>query len=198
MESKIKTKNVIIILIVLSIILITAVGVSFSIFFNKQEKNVKEIVKTGIVSMNYKSEVNGLQLADLTPVADSIAKENRLEGSYFDFSISSEFDNDTTVDYEIALIKDQSSTIPDENVMVYLEKQSSGTYAKVNDPQPFSAIKKKTKLGSPAKSMILDKVSLTSDKVDNYRLRIWVKEGSIITDPNASYKVRVNVYAKAK
>lgn len=198
MESKAKTKNVVIFLVLLSVILVAVIGISFSSFFKKQEKNVKEIVKTGTVSMNYKSEVNGLQLVDLTPIADSVAKENRLEGSYFDFSVSSEFNDDTVVDYEIALIKDQSSTIPDEDVMVYLEKQSSGTYAKVKDSQPFTPIKKKTKLGSPAKSMILDKVSLSSNQVDNYRLRIWVKEGAVITDPNATYKVRVNVYGKAR
>ncbi len=198
MESNSKTKNVVIFLVLLSIILILVIVISFSSFFKKQEKNVREIVKTGTVSMNYKSEVNGLQLVDLTPVSDSVAKENRVDGSYFDFSVSSEFDNDSIVDYEITLIKDQSSTIPDEDVMVYLEKQSSGTYAKVKDPQPFTAIKKKTKLGSPAKSMVLDKVSLSSDKVDNYRLRIWVKEGAVITDPSATYKVRVNVYGKAK
>ena len=198
MEAKAKTKNVVIFLVLLSVILVAVIGISFSSFFKKQEKNVKEIVKTGTVSMNYKSEVNGLQLVDLTPIADSVAKENRLEGSYFDFSVSSEFNDDTVVDYEIALIKDQSSTIPDEDVMVYLEKQSSGTYAKVKDPQPFTPIKKKTKLGSPAKSMILDKVSLSSNQVDNYRLRIWVKEGAVITDSNATYKVRVNVYGKAR
>lgn len=198
MESNSKTKNVVIFLVLLSIILILVIVISFSSFFKKQEKNVREIVKTGTVSMNYKSEVNGLQLVDLTPVSDSVAKENRVDGSYFDFSVSSEFDNDSIVDYEITLIKDQSSTIPDEDVMVYLEKQSSGTYAKVKDPQPFTAIKKKTKLGSPVKSMVLDKVSLSSDKVDNYRLRIWVKEGAVITDPSATYKVRVNVYGKAK
>ena len=121
MESKAKTKNVVIFLVLLSVILVAVIGISFSSFFKKQEKNVKEIVKTGTDSMNYKSEVNGLQLVDLTPIADSVAKENRLEGSYFDFSVSSEFNDDTVVDYEIALIKDQSSTIPDEDVMVYLE-----------------------------------------------------------------------------
>ena len=90
MESKAKTKNVVIFLVLLSVILVAVIGISFSSFFKKQEKNVKEIVKTGTVSMNYKSEVNGLQLVDLTPIADSVAKENRLEGSYFDFSVSSE------------------------------------------------------------------------------------------------------------
>lgn len=197
MESKSKTKNVVIFLVLLSIVLIAVIAVAFTMFFKEQEKNVKEVVKTGTVSMNYKTEVNGLQLNSITPVANDVAMENRAEGSYFDFSVSSDIDSDTTVDYEIALVKDDSSTISDSDIMVYLEKQTSGTYSKVDEPKEFTPIKKKTELGSPAKSMVLSKFSLSANQVDNYRLRIWVKEGAVITDPNATYKVRVNVYGKA-
>lgn len=197
MESKSKTKNVVIFLVLLSIVLIAVIAVAFTMFFKEQEKNVKEVVKTGTVSMNYKTEVNGLQLNSITPVANDVAMENRAEGSCFDFSVSSDIDSDTTVDYEIALVKDDSSTISDSDIMVYLEKQTSGTYSKVDEPKEFTPIKKKTELGSPAKSMVLSKFSLSANQVDNYRLRIWVKEGAVITDPNATYKVRVNVYGKA-
>ncbi len=197
MESKSKTKNIVIFLVLLSIVLIAVIAVAFTMFFKEQEKNVKEVVKTGTVSMNYKTEVNGLQLNSITPVANDVAMENRAEGSYFDFSVSSDIDSDTTVDYEIALVKDDSSTISDSDIMVYLEKQTSGTYSKVDEPKEFTPIKKKTELGSPAKSMVLSKFSLSANQVDNYRLRIWVKEGAVITDPNATYKVRVNVYGKA-
>lgn len=198
MESNSKTKNVVIFLVLLSIILIVVIITSFTLFFKEQEKNVKEIVKTGTVSMNYKSEVNGLQLSSIVPVANDVAIENRADGSYFDFSVSSDIDGDTVVDYEVSLVKDEGSTISDDDIMVYLEKQTSGTYSKVDNPKEFTPIKKKTKLGSPAKSMVLNKSSLSTSQVDNYRLRIWVKEGAIITDPNATYKVRVNVYGKAK
>ncbi len=198
MESNSKTKNVVIFLVLLSIILIAVIITSFTLFFKEQEKNVKEIVKTGTVSMNYKSEVNGLQLSSIVPVANDVAIENRADGSYFDFSVSSDIDGDTVVDYEVSLVKDEGSTISDDDIMVYLEKQTSGTYSKVDNPKEFTPIKKKTKLGSPAKSMVLNKSSLSTSQVDNYRLRIWVKEGAIITDPNATYKVRVNVYGKAK
>ena len=197
MESKSKTKNVVIFLVLLSIVLIAVIAVAFTMFFKEQEKNVKDVVKTGTVSMNYKTEVNGLQLNSITPVANDVAMENRAEGSYFDFSVSSDIDSDTTVDYEIVLVKDDSSTISDSDIMVYLEKQTSGTYSKVDEPKEFTPIKKKTELGSPAKSMVLSKFSLSANQVDNYRLRIWVKEGAVITDPNATYKVRVNVYGKA-
>ena len=46
--------------------------------------------------------------------------------------------------------------------------------------------------------MILDQVSLSSDRTVNYRLRLWVREGAIITNPNATYTVKVKVYGKAE
>ena len=197
METKNKTKKIVLLMLIISVILILLVSGAFVLFFQKQKNNIKEVVKTSVVSMTYSAPVNGLTLTNLTPLSDEIGKTSRDDGSYFDFAVTSAMDSDTKVEYEIALLKDESSTISDSDIMVYLERQSSGTYSKVEEPITFCPRKKKSSLGSPAKSMVLDKVSLSSNQVDNYRLRIWVREGAIITDPGATYTVRVNVYGKA-
>ncbi|HIR48513.1 MAG TPA: hypothetical protein IAB35_00865 [Candidatus Faecimonas gallistercoris] len=197
MEVNKKTKNIVLIMVGISVFFIILVVLAFVMFFQEQRKNVKQEVKTSIISMNYKSNTNSLTLTDLTPMSDEKGKVLRKEGSYFDFTISSKLEDDTSIKYEIALIKDKSSTISDDDIMVYLEKQNSGTYAKVDEPKVFTPIKKKSKLGSPAKSMVLNRVSQSSSQVDNYRLRIWVREGATIQNSNATYMLKVNVYAKA-
>lgn len=197
MESNYKTKNIVLVVLGVSVILIFIVVFAFIMFFKDQKNNVNEVVKNSVVTMNYKTATNQFTLLNLSPLSNEVGKDLRAEGSYFDFSVSSEMDKDTSVDYEIALIKDERSTIPDSDVVVYLEKQTSGSYAKVEEPSFFNPIKKKTSLGSPSKSMVLDRVSLSSEKIDNYRLRLWVREGAII-DPNATYSVKVSVYGKAK
>lgn len=197
MEVNKKTKNIVLIMVGISVFFIILVVLAFVMFFQEQRKNVKQEVKTSIISMNYKSNTNSLTLTDLTPMSDEKGKVLRKEGSYFDFTISSKLEDDTSIKYEIALIKDKSSTISDDDIMVYLEKQNSGTYAKVDEPKVFTPIKKKSKLGSPAKSMVLKRVSQSSSQVDNYRLRIWVREGATIQNSNATYMLKVNVYAKA-
>lgn len=197
MEVNKKTKNIVLIMVGISVFFIILVVLAFVMFFQEQRKNVKQEVKTSIISMNYKSNTNSLTLTDLTPMSDEKGKVLRKEGSYFDFTISSKLEDDTSIKYEIALIKDKSSTISDDDIMVYLEKQNSGTYAKVDEPKVFTPIKKKSKLGSPAKSMILNRVSQSSSQVDNYRLRIWVRKGATIQNSNATYMLKVNVYAKA-
>lgn len=198
METNHKTRNVVLVVLIISVILIVLLVVAFFLFFKQQATNVNEVVKSSVVTMNYKTESNEFSLPSLTPMANDVGKELRAEGSYFDFSVTTEVDKGTNAQYEITLIKDESSTISDDDVVVYLEKESSGSYGKVAAPTTFSPIKKKTELGSPAKSMILDQVSLSSDQTINYRLRMWVREGAVITNSNATYIVKVKVYGKAK
>ncbi len=190
-----KTRNVVLCVLGVSVLLIAVVVFAFFMFFREQKANVREVVSKNVVSMNYKTATNTFALNNLTSMNNETGKSLRDEGSYFDFSVSSEVSNDDSVKYEIALIKDKSSTISDSDIVVYLEKQNSGTYAKVTEPEAFTPIKKKTNLGSPAKSMVLNRVSLSSDRVDNYRLRMWVREGAVI-DPAGTYSVQVKVYGK--
>lgn len=197
MDNNYKTRNVVLVVLGISFILVLVVVFSFIFFFKEQKKNVNEVVENSVVTMNYKTATNEFVLSNLTPMSNEGGRSLRTEGSYFDFSVSSKMENGTSIEYEIALIKDEDSTLSDNDVVVYLEKQSSGTYAKVDNPTVFTPIKKKTALGSPAKSMVLDKVTLSSEQVDNYRLRLWVKEGAVV-DSSLTYAVKVRVYGKAK
>lgn len=196
MDNSYKTKNILFIILGISVILILVVIFSFIMFFKHQKNNVNEVIKNSVVTMNYKTSTAEFKLANLTPMSNEVGKALRTEGSYFDFAVSSQLDEDSSVQYEIALIKDSESTISDNDVVIYLEKQNSGSYAKVDDPQIFTPSKKKTSLGSPAKSMVVDKVTLSSEKVVNYRLRMWIREGAVV-DPSGVYSVKVKVFGQA-
>lgn len=196
MDNSYQTKNILFIILGISVILILVVIFSFIMFFKHQKNNVNEVIKNSVVTMNYKTSTADFKLANLTPMSNEVGKALRTEGSYFDFAVSSQLDEDSSVQYEIALIKDSESTISDNDVVIYLEKQNSGSYAKVDDPKIFTPSKKKTSLGSPAKSMVVDKVTLSSEKVVNYRLRMWIREGAVV-DPSGVYSVKVKVFGQA-
>lgn len=196
MDNSYKTKNILFIILGISVILILVVIFSFIMFFKHQKNNVNEVIKNSVVTMNYKTSTADFKLANLTPMSNEVGKALRTEGSYFDFAVSSQLDEDSSVQYEIALIKDSESTISDNDVVIYLEKQNSGSYAKGDDPKIFMPSKKKTSLGSPAKSMVVDKVTLSSEKVVNYRLRMWIREGAVV-DPSGVYSVKVKVFGQA-
>lgn len=198
MEDKNVMKKLIVTLIIVSILIILVISGAFLLFFNKQKQVDKTPVQTGTISMTYKAATNGIQLLNPQPMSDSLGKSVRTEGSYFDFTVTSNMKGNANITYEVAVVVEKASTIPAEYIKVYLEKEHSGTYSKVAVPTVFSPLKKKSGIGSPLGSMIVAKETVAEDNISNYRLRLWLKEDAPILDSTATFKVRVNVYGKAK
>lgn len=147
------------------------------------------------ISMTYTENMNGISIQDALPTSDEVGKKLNGKGEYFDFTIKSNIVN-SSITYEIAAIKDKSSTISDDSIKLYLEKQNSGTYEQVMEPTIFKSITKKSKIGSPKGSMVLYKLNRKKSGTDNYRLRMWIKEDAVV-EMDKSYTVKVNVYGKA-
>ena len=147
------------------------------------------------ISMTYTENMNGISIQDALPTSDEVGKKLNGKGEYFDFTIKSNIVN-SSITYEIAAIKDKSSTISDDSIKLYLEKQNSGTYEQVMEPTIFKSITKRSKIGSPKGSMILYKLNRKKSGTDNYRLRMWIKEDAVV-EMDKSYTVKVNVYGKA-
>ncbi len=147
------------------------------------------------ISMTYTENMNGISIQDALPTSDEVGKHLNGKGEYFDFTIKSNIVNGS-ITYEIAAIKDKSSTISDNSIKLYLEKQNSGSYEQVMEPTIFKSITKKSKIGSPNGSMVLYKLNRKKSGTDNYRLRMWIKEDAVV-EMDKSYTVKVNVYGKA-
>ena len=147
------------------------------------------------ISMTYTENMNGISIQDALPTSDEVGKKLNGKGEYFDFTIKSNIVN-SSITYEIAAIKDKSSTISDDSIKLYLEKQNSGTYEQVMEPTIFKPITEKSKVGSPNGSMVLYKLNRKKSGTDNYRLRMWIKEDAVV-EMDKSYTVKVNVYGKA-
>ena len=147
------------------------------------------------ISMTYTENMNGISIQDALPTSDEVGKKLNGKGEYFDFTIKSNIVN-SSITYEIAAIKDKSSTISDDSIKLYLEKQNSGTYEQVMEPTIFKSITKRSNIGSPKGSMVLYKLNRKKSGTDNYRLRMWIQEDAVV-EMDKSYTVKVNVYGKA-
>lgn len=178
-------------------ILLTLIIIGFVVFANRTEKVIENEENGATITMNYTNNVSGLKLRNITPTTDDVAMKSLKENEFFDFSVDVLLDNATSVDYEISVIKDSAnSTIPNDDIKVYLEKEKNGTYTKVFGPSKFTPSKKKTKLGSKTGSMVLLNVKKTNSNADNYRLRVWLSDKSVLSDGNYSIDVEVNGIAK--
>lgn len=177
--------------------LVIFVGIIFFLFANREEEVIENKLNGGNILLNYTNDVTGLSISKATPVTDAVGMKNDKEGQYFDFSIDIEVDEAQTIDYEIAVVKNETaSTISDEDIRIYLEKEDSGTYNKVFGPEAYKPLEKDTKLGSPDGSMVIIKDSTKRSLKENYRLRMWLSNKSLTKNGNYSVEVVVNGHAK--
>ena len=108
----------------------------FVIFNHRKPDVIEENKEGGYVTLNYTSEVNALMITNAQPTIDSVGMKTINPGQYFDFSVDVNLDGAPKVEYEISVIKDEKeSTIPDEDIRIYLEKEESGTYTQLFGPE---------------------------------------------------------------
>ena len=183
-----------IVLIVICLFFIVLIGIGFILFANREKEVIVEEENVGKITLNYSSSTNGLTITKVGSVADSIGMKSE---NCFDFSIKSLIEDDQEVEYEIAISKNKKkSTIPDDGIKIYLEKEEKGLYSKVFGPDSYKGLKNESKLGSKVGEMIIAKVSREESGTDNYRLRIWMSDKCILE--YGDYSIDVNLYAKVK
>ena len=191
------SKNFWIAVIAICSCLIIVITIGFISFHNRKPEIVEEEANGGYVTLNYTSEVNALTILKAEPMSDANGMKNLKEGQYFDFSVDVNVDGAPKVEYEISVIKDKkASTISDDDIRIYLEKEDSGTYTKVFGPEKFTPAKNYSSLGSEIGSMVLFGNIRTKSCVDNYRLRIWLSDKAEVKE--GSYSVEVDIHAVAK
>ena len=185
------------VLIGMCLALLFFVGIIFFAFANREPEVIEKKVKGGNIILNYTNDITGLSISKATPITDNVGMKNEKEGEVFDFTIDIDIDSASAIDYEIAVIKEESaSTIKDDDIRIYLEKEDRGTYEKVFGPEAYKPLEKDTKLGSPEGSMVVFKDTTKKSLKENYRLRMWLSSKSVTKDGN--YKVEVVVNGKAK
>ena len=197
MDSKSSSKAFIIMMSLISSLLIGLIVLGFVVFSLTGPKIVDEEENGADIILNYSSNISGLQIRNASKTKDEDGILNLKDGEYFDFSVEVILDNASKVEYEISIIKDElNSTISDEDIRIYLEKEKEGTYTKVFGPSDFKPIKKKSELGSIKGSMPLLSVKKTNSNTDNYRLRIWLSDKAVLDNGNYAVEVEVNGIAK--
>ncbi len=199
------SKKILISLLLITLLVVFVISFSFATFV-KTEGGINNTIQSGEISMNYIEKTNGISIENALPTSDKDGMAQLGENEYFDFIVNSKLVGDIKAIYEIAAIKDENSTIPDNEVRLYLEQEKSGTYTKVMAPKNFIPSPKETKIGTPKGAMVLKRVvkkrgKKNKDKVvryaDNYRLKMWLDQNAPIAEAR-TYTVKINVYGKTE
>lgn len=191
------SNNFWIVVIVVCILLMLFLGYGYSCFSNRDADIVEKVIEGGYVTLKYTDKTSGLAVIKAKPTTDSVGSKESGDGKCFDFSVEVDLKDAKKIEYEISVKKDSSkSNILDDDIRIYLEKEDSGSYSEYFGPKKYSPIDKKTKLGTEEGSMVISNMTKIKSGIDNYRLRVWLSDTSLIKD--GDYAVEVNVVAKAK
>lgn len=208
LENENNKKQMILSIVGVLILVVTIIGVSYAAFTFTKQGQEENVVRTGTVTMTYTEALNGISIENAIPMTEEKGKLLVGEGEIFDFTVSADIMGKTTINYEIVAEKDESSTIDDQYIRLYLEKSSvaDGSYSSVLEPKPFTPSTKKSTLGAPEGVMQLDTGSFSTADLEDvsvkkefnqyYRLRMWVDSSFELSENVSTYKVTINVYGK--
>ena len=196
-----KRKNYLI-LILVTALLITIIGISYAAFNYVGTGQKANTITTGAISMTYTESTNSIALSNALPTTDATGKKRNNTGEYFDFTVKSSIKGNTDINYEIAAKEENGNTFSGKNIKYYLTKvNSDGTETEVMAPRTYyEEPSGNVYTGRPADmmSLFVGNLNQQGDTTVNYRLRLWVDENYNPQNDNEglTYKVKVNVYGQ--
>jgi len=202
MKKKIEgvSNKFLIIVISLSVLFLGCIIAAFILFKNTPEKVINKTLDGGEVSLSYSDESNMFTINNFSPTSDITGKKLDSADKYFDFTVSTYFNEADEIEYEIYIKKfSTDNLINDGDIKFYLEKQKKGTYKSVFEPSVFNPLEEESVLGTDADSMVLYSEVEDKDTTDNYRLRMWASDTSKIDVTKVKeFSVEIGISAKAK
>lgn len=203
----VNSKQVILSIIGISILILAVVGVSYAIFNMTLNGSEENKLTTGTISMSYVEATNGISITNAMPISDVEGKNLSGDSETFDFTVSADIAGKATVYYEISAekINDYSEQVLDEDIRLYLQKKSGDSYVDTpitSTPKAFTPLDTDSSVGVPAGEMLLysstfsNKNSSLNTYSEDFRLRMWLGETANIDDTSRSFKVKVNVYSR--
>lgn len=181
-----------------SLLIMITIGLSYAAFTFGQTGSVENSIQSGTISMTYSEGKTGIAIDNAFPISDEVGKQLSDSNQMFQFSVSVAITGNTEVMYEVSAIKKEDSTLQNNEVRLYLEKkqETDVAYSAVNNPAPYVPLASETEIGSIKGSMLLDQGVFTASTINQYCLRMWVSENTIMNDELRSFTVTIDVHGK--
>ena len=182
MEKKSSSKQVLLSVLAVAILVVAVVGVSFAFFtYSKQGETVNTIT-TGTLVFSYNEPANGILLEDAVPMSDEDAKTTLTSGrNVFDFTVTSTINGNATINYEITAKESTNQsdigTLESKYVKVSLDKVAGGSETSVKAATYYDDLTAGT-IATGDKLLGTGSATNSSGSpvTTTYRLRMWMAE----------------------
>ena len=187
------------------ILVLMIVGISYAAFKFTGLGNQPNTITTGAITMEYTESTNKISMTGALPTTDATGKVRLTAGEYFDFTIKSNIQGNTNINWEIAaedITPSSAKKMAGKNIKLYLTKlDSTGAETQVMAPKVYNATTSaNTKTGRPSGVMSLATGTMSTSETTNYRLRMYVDEDYNPQGDGGglSFSVKINAYGKVK
>lgn len=182
-------------------IFVFVIGIIVGAFYiyNRSSVNVEEkTADGGSLSLTYADDSNSFVIENAIPTSDIIGEKLDSADMFFDFTINTELDEATSIQYNILLVRDEEkSNALNSNIKVYLEKENNGKYEKVVAPVIFTSNFNDKDLGKDVMKLYTNKA--ISDGSENYRLRLWLSDTAVYEpEEEQNFGIKISVQGTAK
>ena len=210
MKDNNNSKQVLLSVLGVAILVVAVVGVSFAAFSYSRTGEQVNTITTGTITMNYTDDSNGINLTNAMPMSDENGKALTGENNVFDFTVSATISGSgtTQIDYAIIAAPEDGNTLNDEDIKVWLTDTSDEGQGNTTDPVVLntlpasSTVRATTGAPNTADDYVLKSGTYSgTGGSDSYRLRMWVDYNAPSmagdVEDQLTYKLRVNVYGQA-
>ena len=186
------------------ILVLMIVGISYAAFKFVGLGNKPNTITTGAITMEYEESTNTISMTGALPTTDATGKVRLTAGEYFDFTIKSNIQGNTNINWEIAaedITPSSAKKMAGKNIKLYLTKLNGDKEEEVMAPKVYSATTSaNTKTGRPSGVMSLATGTMSTSETTNYRLRMYVDEDYNPQGDGGglSFSVKINAYGKVK
>lgn len=222
--SKKRRKILVVLLLLLLLLLMIVFMVTYSLFSYTKKGDTDNTVTTGKIKFLYTENTgvgNGINITNALPVEDSVGKAYSTDKYVFDFKVSAELDEKTTIPYEVTARMSKNSTLPANVIKTYLvlkngNNETASSFTVNND----DTVKRFSELADTSLQVgnyddgtkIIEKTIYKSTAIgtnynQDFRLRMWiasdtdfsevVEADGTVTYPynDKSFTVNINVYS---
>ena len=186
------------------ILVLMIVGISYAAFKFVGLGNKPNTITTGAITMEYEESTNTISMTGALPTTDATGKVRLTAGVYFDFTIKSNIQGNTNINWEIAaedITASSAKKMAGKNIKLYLTKLNGDKEEEVMAPKVYNATTSaNTKTGRPSGVMSLATGTMSTSETTNYRLRMYVDEDYNPQGDGGglSFSVKINAYGKVK
>ena len=208
-----KKQGIIITSVLLVCLILVVIGVSFAFFTYSRQGSKENTITTGSLTFVYdekKAEGNGIILSNAFPMSDEVGKAQSGDNNVFDFQVLASTKGES-IAYEVIGKKDDSSTLPENVVKIYLTTLSGSDETEVATTVKDGVVTTYDELSDTqiedqtGKTLYQEVIPINqSGYQKNFRLRMWLsEEANTTTDGswdynNKTFTIRINVVANGE